>query len=116
MKVSGSQGPQVTLPYDAEQRMTSILREVTGGGASVTTNFSYDNADRVTTITHSSSSAGALATYLYSFDAASQLTQFVGPEGTLTYTYDSSAELTGVGNARTENYGYDLNGNRNTTG
>jgi RHS repeat-associated protein len=96
--------------------MTSILRATTSGGASITTNFGYDNADRVTTITHSSSSAGALATYLYSFDAASQLTQYTGPEGILTYTYDLSSELTAAGDARTENYSYDLNGNRNSSG
>jgi len=116
MKVSGTQGPQVTLSYDADQRMTSMLRAVTAGGDNITTNFAYDNADRMTTITHSSSKVGALSTYLYSYDAASQLTQFVGPEGTLTYAYDSSGELTNVGNARLETYTYDLNGNRTMTG
>jgi YD repeat-containing protein len=30
--------------------------------------------------------------------------------------YDQSGEFVGVGNARSENYGYDLNGNRNMTG
>jgi uncharacterized protein RhaS with RHS repeats len=87
----GLQGPQVTLSYDADQRMTSMLRAVTAGGDSITTNFGYDNADRMTTITHTSSKAGALATMLYTYDGASQLTQFVGPEGTLTYTYRSFA-------------------------
>jgi RHS repeat-associated protein len=114
MTLNGTtQGPQVTLSYDADQRMTSILRATSSTGPTITTNFAYDNADRVTTITHSSSSAGALATYLYSYDAASQLTQYIGPEGTLTYTYDLSGELTNVGNARLETYSYDLNGNRN---
>jgi YD repeat-containing protein len=114
MTLNGTtQGPQVTLSYDADQRMTSILRATSSSGPTITTNFAYDNADRVTTITHSSSSVGALATYLYSYDAASQLTQYTGPEGTLTYTYDLSGELTNVGNARLETYSYDLNGNRN---
>jgi RHS repeat-associated protein len=114
MTLNGTtQGPQVTLSYDADQRMTSMLRATASTGPTITTNFAYDNADRVTTITHSSSSAGALATYLYSYDAASQLTQYTGPEGTLTYTYDLSGELTNVGNARLETYSYDLNGNRN---
>jgi RHS repeat-associated protein len=113
MTVSGTQGPQVTLSYDADQRMTSILRATSSTGPTITSNYAYDNADRVTTITHSSSSAGALATYLYSYDAASQLQQYTGPEGTLTYTYDLSGELTNVRDARLETYSYDLNGNRN---
>jgi YD repeat-containing protein len=96
--------------------MTSILRATSSTGPTVTTNFSYDNADRVTTITHSSSSAGALATLLYSYDAASQLTQFSGPEGTLTYAYDPAGELTTVRGARSENYSFDLNGNRTMSG
>jgi RHS repeat-associated protein len=113
MKVSSTQGPQVTLNYDNEQHLTSIVRTVTNGGPSVTTNYAFDVTDRLTTITHSSSQAGALATYLYSYDGASQLTQYSGPEGTLTYGYDPAGELTNVGNARLETYAYDVNGNRN---
>jgi RHS repeat-associated protein len=109
----GSQGPQVTLSYDADQRMTSMLRATASTGPTITTNYAYDNADRVTTITHSSSSAGALATYLYSYDAGSQLLQYTGPEGTLTYMYDPSGELTNIGDTGLETYSYDLNGNRN---
>jgi RHS repeat-associated protein len=116
MKVSGVQGPQVTLVYDAEQRLTSIVRRVSGTGSSITSNYAYDNADRLTTITHSSSQAGALATYVYAWNNASDLTSYTGPEGNLTYTYDASRELIAVGGARTENYSYDLNGNRTMTG
>jgi RHS repeat-associated protein len=57
-----------------------------------------------------------LATFAYGYDNASQLTSYTGPEGSLTYTYDNAGELTGVGGARSESFGYDLNGNRNTTG
>jgi hypothetical protein len=39
-----------------------------------------------------------------------------GPEGQLTYTYDNSGELTGVGGARSETFSYDANDNRNMTG
>jgi RHS repeat-associated protein len=116
MVASGTQGPQATFAYDATARLTGITRKVASNGASISSVFSYDNADRLTTITHSSSSAGALATFSYSYDGASQITQYTGPEGTLTYTYDQSGELVGVGNARSESYSYDLNGNRNMTG
>jgi len=66
--------------------------------------------------TGNSSSAGALATYTYSYNSASEITQYKGPEGTLTYTYDNSGELTGVGDSESYSYSYDLNGNRNSSG
>ncbi len=46
----------------------------------------------------------------------SELTSYTGPEGTVTFGYDLTSELTSASGARTENYGYDLNGNRNTAG
>jgi RHS repeat-associated protein len=115
MVVNSTQGPQFTVAYDAANRVTGVTRTI-DGTQTITSSDGYDNANRLTTLTYSSSVAGALATYVYSYDPASQLTQYTGPEGTLTYTYDLAGELTGVGNARNESYGYDLNGNRNTTG
>jgi RHS repeat-associated protein len=108
--------PRVRLYYDVSDRLTTMTRDNGSGGANISSVWSYDNADRVTGITHTSSSAGALATFTYGYDAASQLTSYTGPEGSLTYTYDNASELTGVGNARSESYSYDLNGNRNMTG
>jgi RHS repeat-associated protein len=49
-------------------------------------------------------------------NAASQITNYTGPDGSLTYTYDHAGQLTGVSGAHTESFGYDSNGNRNTTG
>jgi RHS repeat-associated protein len=57
-----------------------------------------------------------LATYVYSYDNASRVTSEKDAEGTASFTYDNANELTGVSGSRTESYGYDLNGNRNTTG
>jgi RHS repeat-associated protein len=116
LTVSGTQGPQVTLAYDAQERLTGETRFVTSGGSKITEALNYDNADRLTTIAYSSSQVGALATFAYGYDNASQLTSYTGPEGSLTYTYDNAGELTGVGGARNESFGYDLNGNRNTSG
>jgi len=115
MAVSGTQGPQITLAYDAANRETGVTRD-TGGSATITSTQGYDNANRLTTITYNSSSAGALATYTYSYNSASEITQYKGPEGTLTYTYDNSGELIKVGDAESYSYGFDLNGNRNSSG
>jgi RHS repeat-associated protein len=57
-----------------------------------------------------------LATFIYGYDAANRLTTQVDAEGTATFTYDNIDELTGVGGSRSEAYGFDANGNRNTTG
>ena len=59
-----------------------------------------------------------IATYVYGYDNANRVTTMVDAEGTYTYTYDNSNELTGVdkGGTLVESYGYDLNGNRDTTG
>jgi RHS repeat-associated protein len=116
MTLSSTQGPQITLAYDPASRLTGVTRFVTSSGASISSVFSYDQVDRLTGITHTSSSAGALATYTYGYDAASQQTIYTGPEGTLTYTYDKDGELTAVGDARSESYSYDANGNRNSSG
>src|SRR5262249_17505486 len=83
---------------------------------SISSTIGYDNANRLTSITHSSSVAGTLSTLTYGYDAASRVTTFTGPEGTLNYGYDNTDQLTSVSGARSETYGYDLNGNRNTTG
>jgi len=115
MTVSATQGPLITLAYDAANRETGATRD-TGGSATITSTQGYDSANRLTTITYNSSSAGALATYTYSYNSASEITQYKGPEGTLTYTYDNSGELTGVGDAESYSYSYDLNGNRNSSG
>jgi RHS repeat-associated protein len=115
MTASAVQGPQVTLGYDAADRLTGITRSVPPGSATVTSVLGYDNADRLTAITHSAG-ASTLSSYSYSYDPASRLTSYTGPEGSLTYTYDPTNELTNVGGARLETYTYDLNGNRTMTG
>jgi RHS repeat-associated protein len=62
-----------------------------------------------------------LACYTYGYDAAGQLTSYQDSSSSLTYGYDNSGELTSAtgtlnGSSYSVSYGYDLNGNRNTTG
>ena len=82
----------------------------------MTTAYNYGNGNRVTGITEWSSGAGALASFTYGYDNADRVTSYTGPEGTLNYTYDTTNQLTAVTGARTESYGFDSNGNRNTNG
>jgi RHS repeat-associated protein len=94
--------------------LTSITRKTSTDASAphVDTSLSYNARNLLKTITHTSSAAGALATFSYSYDAGTRLINSSGPEGSLTYTYDQVAQLTGVTGARTESYSYDLNGNR----
>jgi len=116
MTVSGSQGPQVTFNYDNANRLTSIVRAQTTGGASITTTLQYDNMNRMTTMSHASSQAGALATYSYGYDNGSRVQSYTGPEGNVTFSYYDDNELTNANGARTEAYTYDANGNRTIAG
>ena len=123
----GTTGPEVTYTYDGANRMTNEFRTI-GGTVSTTSDgigtvYSYDSANRVVTIADnawqrylSGYSDTALVTYVYGYDSASRVTSELDKEGTATFTYDNANELTAVGGSRTESYGYDLNGNRNTTG
>jgi RHS repeat-associated protein len=109
------QGPIVNLAYDAANRLTSVTGSL-GGTSTITGSYGYDAADRITSISYTSSVAGSLESFTYGYDAADQLTSYSGPDGSLNYGYDAASELTSVTGAHSESYGYDLNGNRNTTG
>jgi RHS repeat-associated protein len=112
----GTNGPQVLFGYDAGNRLTSLARTIGGSGTAVNSAYSYDNADRTTTIIHQVGGGSVLATYIYAYDNANRLTTETNAEGTVTYSYDNNNELTAAGDSRTESYGYDSGGNRNTTG
>ena len=117
LAVSGNQGPQVTLGYDAANRLTSIQRKQSSAGASINSVYAYDNADRLTSITHTSSAVGTLSAFTYAYDAASRVTTYSSNLGeSLHYTYDNTNQLLGVSGTHTESYGYDLNGNRTMSG
>jgi RHS repeat-associated protein len=101
------------------------VRTIGGTGTKVRTVDSYDNANRITTQVHAkvvtsgsppTDTVTPLATFVYSYDSANRLTTQVDAEGTATFTYDNTDQLTAVGGSRTESFGYDANGNRNTTG
>jgi RHS repeat-associated protein len=122
---NGTVYPQVTLGYNAASLVTSMSRKVgtSSTATEVNTTFSYDNANRMVTIQQSKAvwmgfgyNSTPLATIVYGYDAASRVTTQVDAEGTATFTYDNTNQLTAVGGSRTESYGYDANGNRNTTG
>jgi hypothetical protein len=106
------------------------VRTINGVDPRVATTLSYDVADRLTTIAHGKIAANPnpppsayiytpLATLVYSYDSGGRLKTENNAEGLATYSYDDTNQLTGVdrpGGGSDESFGYDANGNRNTTG
>jgi RHS repeat-associated protein len=116
LTVSGQTSPSIGFSYDSSDRLSNIARTVSGGpNNTITTTFTYDNANRVTKISHGFNGTN-LGTFSYTYNAASEITNYSGPDGSLTYTYDNAGQLTGVSGAHNESFGFDNNGNRNTTG
>ena len=127
---TGLTAVQATMAYDTADRLTGLTR-LSGSAAVGSTTYAYDLADRLTGLTHANAAGGVIASYAYTLDTASRLTQEVrtwaNPASgggtladTLTYAYTNNNQLTGVahtnGSFAGESFGYDANGNRNTTG
>jgi YD repeat-containing protein len=124
----GTVGPQVTFGYDYASRLTTTSRQIgtSSTATEVNTSVGYDAANRVVTMADSQAvysffggggwATTPLATQVYSYDNASRVTAETDKEGTASFTYDSTDELTGVTGSRSESYSYDLNGNRTGTG
>ena len=115
---------------DIKQSGTGLTRftDLAGSATVLVTASTYDDADRLTNLTHKTAGGTTRASYGYTLDAASRLTSeartWTTASGTasdtLGYTYTNDSQLTGVshsnGSFAAESFGYDANGNRNTTG
>jgi RHS repeat-associated protein len=127
---SGVTAKRADFAYDAAGRTTSLIRYANLAGTStvLATAYGYDNADRLTTITHETALSGGTvrASYGYTLDTANRLTSESrtwasgASSDTVSYSYTNNDQLTGVthtnGSFSSESFGYDANGNRNTTG
>jgi RHS repeat-associated protein len=107
---------QVGFGYDSVGRLVSLTRTTNGDFATpVTTTFTLDLLDRVTSITHSKGmgeDASTLSQFTYGYDVGGRVTNYTGPEGSLSYALDANGQLLSVTGSRTENYSFDSNGNR----
>ncbi len=117
--LGGTEKTWLKFGYDNADKRTSIERSIAGSGTKILTTLAYDNASRLTTIQHKVSGGSALATFVYGYNSGGLITTETNAEGLATYSYDDTNQLTGVDRPvgqTDESYGYDLNGNRNTTG
>jgi RHS repeat-associated protein len=110
---------RVDMTYDAASQMTGVTRysDLAGAQQVAKSVYSYDNAGRLTALTHSHG-ATTIASYTWTYDAADRITQASSVDGTTNYTYDATDQLTGAISTSqpSENFSYDLNGNRTNTG
>ena len=120
----------VNFAYDPAGNLTALTRysDLAGTTTVLASAYSYDMANRLTTLTHETALWGGatVASYAYTLDAANRLTSesrtWAGgaSNDTLGYAYTDNGQLTGVTHSNSsfsgENFSYDTNGNRNTTG
>ena len=113
---------QVGFTYDTVGRHSSLTRTANGNFATtINTSYTLDLLDRVTSITHSKGigeDASTLSQFTYGYDANSRVTNYTGPEGSLSFALDANGQLLSVTGLRTDNYSFDANGTRtsNSTG
>ncbi len=125
---SGIAPERVAIAYDAADRMTSLTRYSDPAGTQVVaaTTSAYDGADRLTTQTNRTAGGATISSYGYTLDAAGRLTQEArtwnggSATDTATFGYTADDQLTSAAHTNAsfaaEGFGYDANGNRNTTG
>ena len=107
----GSNQPIITYAYDAAGRLS---RETNGNGTYTT--YTYDLAGQVTRIANYTASNAVNSQYDYTYDALGRRTSMTTLEGTTTYGYDATGQLTSVilPTGRRIDYAYDAAGNRTT--
>jgi RHS repeat-associated protein len=109
----------VDYAYNAISQVTNKKRysDITGTNLVAETNNIYDNLNHLTNITHSNG-AIAISSYAQTYDAGSKITGVTGTDGSSTYTYDNTNQLTGADYnfQADESYTYDSNGNRTNNG
>jgi RHS repeat-associated protein len=112
-----SQTPlRLDLTYTNRDQVASITRysDLSGTTKVGSTSYVYDAVGRLTNLQHKDSTNALLANYTYGYDLASRVTtEKLNGGATTSFAYDVANQLTSDG---TNNYTFDLNGNRTMTG
>jgi len=117
---SGVSDKRVDLAYNPLGQFASITRysDLLATEQVVTSSYQYDDLNRLERLSHDNS-AETVAFYDFVYDAASRIKSITDVDGTSTYTYDDTSQLTGAdhtdGVRPDESYNYDRNGNRETS-
>ena len=113
---------RIDFSYNALNQFTSIARyKDTDGGSTnevATSEFSYDTLDRLTDLAHKKGGSNLFTPYSWTFDYLSRVTGVTSQDGTASYTYDITSQLTATDFSyqTDESLSYDANGNRTMSG
>jgi RHS repeat-associated protein len=110
---------RIDLTYNPTSQLSQLNRysDLTASQQIALSTYSYDNQNRLTQLAHAKG-ATALATHNWVYDAASRITQMTSSDGTSSYGYDNTDQLTAATQTFQPNevYSYDATGNRTNTG
>ena len=113
---------RAAFEYNSLSQRTKLTRyqSTTSSNLVGSTEYAYDTVNRLSSLTHKQNTT-VLAGYTYGYDGVSRLTSVTSTiEGLSSFTYDATSQVVGadhvVGGQADETYGFDLNGNRNTSG
>jgi RHS repeat-associated protein len=112
---------RVNMTYNPVYQLETLTRYSNTAGTQTVavSSYSYDALNRLTQLAHTQgATTTSLNTYSYGYDAASRIIQMTSVDGTSTYSYDDTDQLTAATQSfqTNESYGYDLNGNRTNAG
>ncbi|NJN12816.1 MAG: RHS repeat-associated core domain-containing protein, partial [Richelia sp. RM1_1_1] len=116
---NGVTDKRVDMTYDAASQLKGVNRyaDLAGTQLVADSSYDYDVASRLKELKHFKGT-NVLAAYGFDYDAGNRITSFSSPDGTSTYDYDLTSQLTGTDHSYQddENYSYDANGNRTNDG
>jgi RHS repeat-associated protein len=116
---TGVQPKRVDMAYTPVHQLATLTRysNITGTTLVASSSYGYDPLNRLIQLVHAQNTTN-LNTYSWVYDAVSRITQMSSVDGTSTYSYDETDQLTGVTQSFQPNevYSYDLNGNRTIAG
>lgn len=116
---NGVTDKRVDMTYDAASQLKGINRyaDLAGTQLVADSSYDYDVASRLKELKHFKGT-DVLAAYGFDYDAGNRITSFTSPDGTSTYSYDLTNQLTGTDHSYQddESYSYDANGNRTNDG
>jgi YD repeat-containing protein len=134
--IGGTAGPEVTLTYDPAGLLTTTTRSIAGTGDDLFSLNSYNSAEDLTGVSAQFGTVSGAPTSPESpelgtpIEQAAAADEAYNSDGQVTgstfqlgqssesnsYTYDADSQLLSSSGASDDTYGYDANGNRDTTG
>ena len=108
---------RANFEYNGLGQFTKITREYKPSGTwteVATSHYTYDDDNRLTGLAYKRNNTDMFTAYAWTYDNMGRVSQMTGQDGTSTYTYDKTSQVTAVDHSfqTDESYTFDTNGNR----